>query len=531
MKILVADRISPLGVEFLQKQDGFEVIEAYGLSPEQVLEQARDVSAIIVRSDTKVSKEVFEVASKLKAVGRAGVGVDNIDVQAATEQGVIVMNTPGGNTIATAELTFTHMLCGTRAVVRGASGMREGKWERKLLKGAELRGKTLAILGLGRIGAEVAKRALAFEMKVIAFDPYLTEDRAEELDLIKVELDVAFADADYLTVHMPLTEQTKNIVDEEAFSKMKDGVRVFNCARGGIIKESALVEALKSGKVAAAGLDVYEQEPLPEDHEFRNLENLILTPHLGASTAEAQESVGVEIAEAIAEVLQGGRIRNAINMPSIDPKDLESLSPYLDLCQRLGSFARQAAKGSVEKIHITYFGGIVDFDCVPLTRAVQKGWLSGIAGDDGVNDVNAPYKIKDLGIKLESTKSSASIDYNELIEVKTVSSENSEHSVRGTLLGKGNEPRIVEVDGQAIEVRPVDKLLIVRNIDKPGIVGKLGTILGNCSVNIANMSLSRAQDGEWALTICELDEEPPASALQGLVDDPDIREARVSRQG
>jgi D-3-phosphoglycerate dehydrogenase len=330
---------------------------------------------------------------------------------------------------------------------------------------------------------------------------------------------------------MPLTEQTKNIVDEEAFSKMKDGVRVFNCARGGIIKESALVEALKSGKVAAAGLDVYEQEPLPEDHEFRNLENLILTPHLGASTAEAQESVGVEIAEAIAEVLQGGRIRNAINMPSIDPKDLESLSPYLDLCQRLGSFARQAAKGSVEKIHITYFGGIVDFDCVPLTRAVQKGWLSGIAGDDGVNDVNAPYKIKDLGIKLESTKSSSSIDYNELIEVKTVSSENSEQSVRGTLLGKGNEPRIVEVNGQAIEVRPVDKLLVVRNIDKPGIVGKLGTILGNCSVNIANMSLSRAQDGEWALTICELDEEPPASALQGLVDDPDIREARVSRQG
>ncbi|MEC8355167.1 MAG: phosphoglycerate dehydrogenase [Verrucomicrobiota bacterium] len=531
MKILVADRISPLGVEFLQKQDGFEVIEAYGLSPEQVLEQARDVSAIIVRSDTKVSKEVIEVASKLKAVGRAGVGVDNIDVQAATEKGVIVMNTPGGNTIATAELTFTHMLCGTRAVVRGASGMREGKWERKLLKGAELRGKTLAILGLGRIGAEVAKRALAFEMKVIAFDPYLTEDRAKELDLIKVELDVAFADADYLTVHMPLTEQTKNIVDEEAFSKMKDGVRVFNCARGGIIKESALVEALKSGKVAAAGLDVYEQEPLPEDHEFRNLENLILTPHLGASTAEAQESVGVEIAEAIAEVLQGGRIRNAINMPSIDPKDLESLHPYLDLCQRLGSFARQAAKGSVEKIHITYFGGIVDFDCVPLTRAVQKGWLSGIAGDDGVNDVNAPYKIKDLGIKLESTKSSASIDYNELIEVKTVSSENSEQSVRGTLLGKGNEPRIVEVNGQAIEVRPVDKLLVVRNIDKPGIVGKLGTILGNCSVNIANMSLSRAQDGEWALTICELDEEPPASALQALVDDPDIREARVSRQG
>jgi len=303
---------------------------------------------------------VIEGSQNLKVIGRAGVGVDNIDLDAATQKGIIVMNTPGGNTIATAELTFTHMLCGTRAIVRGATGMREGLWERKQLKGAELRGKTLSILGLGRIGAEVAKRAQAFEMRVIAYDPYLTEDRAKEMDLEKVELEQAFIEADYITVHMPMTDQTKGMVDAEAFSKMKDGVRVFNCARGGIIDENALLEALRSGKVAAAGLDVYEQEPLPEDHPFRNEENLILTPHLGASTAEAQESVGVEIAEAVAEVLQGGRIRNAINMPSIDPKDLESLSPYLDLCQRLGAFARQAAKGSVESIKISYFGGIVD---------------------------------------------------------------------------------------------------------------------------------------------------------------------------
>tara|TARA_E500000178_G_scaffold356152_1_gene432003 strand:- start:4194 stop:5822 length:1629 start_codon:yes stop_codon:yes gene_type:complete len=531
MKILVADRISPLGVEFLQKQDDFEVIEAYGSSPEQVLELAKDASAIIVRSDTKVTREVFEIASELKAVGRAGVGVDNIDVPAATEKGVIVMNTPGGNTIATAELTFTHMLCSTRPIVRGVTGMSEGKWERKLLKGAELKGKTLAVLGLGRIGAEVAKRALAFEMTVVAYDPYLTAERAKELDLEKVELEEAFSKADYLTVHMPMTDETRNIVDESAFAKMKDGVRIFNCARGGIIKESALAEALKSGKVASAGLDVYEHEPLPEDHEFRELENLNLTPHLGASTAEAQESVGVEIAEAIAEVLNGGRIRNAINMPSVDPKDLESLSPYLDLCERLGAFARQAAKGSVEAIHITYYGGVVDFDCVPLTRAVQKGWLAGIAGEDGINDVNAPFKIKDLGIKVETTKSSTSVDYNELIEVKTIANDKKEQMVRGTVLGKTNDPRIVEVDGQAIEVRPVDTLLVIRNVDKPGIVGKLGTTLGDCSVNIANMSLSRAEEGEWALTICELDNEPPESALQALVEDPDIREARVSRQG
>lgn len=531
MKILVADRISPLGVEFLQKQDGFEVVEAYGSSPEKLVEISKDVSAIIVRSDTKITPEVITGASKLKAVGRAGVGVDNIDIEAATEAGVIVMNTPGGNTIATAELTFTHMLCSTRPIVRGVTSMKEGLWERKQLKGGELRFKTLAVLGLGRIGVEVAKRAKAFEMNVIAYDPYLTEERANELEVEKVELEDAFIRADFITVHMPLTKDTKDMVDEVAFSQMKDGVRIFNCARGGIIKESALAEALKSGKVAVAGLDVYEQEPLPEDHEFRGIENLNLTPHLGASTAEAQESVGVEIAEAIAEVLQGGRIRNAINMPSIDPKDLITLSPYLDLCHRLGSFARQSAQENISSIHITFWGAIVDFDAVPLTRAVQKGWLAGLAGDEGINDVNAPHKIKALGIKLEVTKSSSVVDYNELIEVKTVLSDGTERSVKGTLLGKANDPRIVEVDQQAIEVRPVDLLLVIRNVDKPGIVGKLGTILGDRGVNIANMSLSRADCGELALTICELDEEPDEDVLRILEADSDIREARISRQG
>jgi D-3-phosphoglycerate dehydrogenase len=531
MKILVADRISPLGVEFLQKQDGFEVVEAYGSSPEKLREISKDVSAIIVRSDTKITPEVITGATKLKAVGRAGVGVDNINIEAATEAGVIVMNTPGGNTIATAELTFTHMLCSTRPIVRGVTSMKEGLWERKQLKGGELRFKTLAVLGLGRIGVEVAKRAKAFEMNVIAYDPYLTEERANELEVEKVELEDAFIRADYITVHMPLTKDTKDMVDEVAFSQMKDGVRIFNCARGGIIKESALAGALKSGKVAVAGLDVYEQEPLPEDHEFRGIENLNLTPHLGASTAEAQESVGVEIAEAIAEVLQGGRIRNAINMPSIDPKDLITLSPYLDLCHRLGSFARQSAQENISSIHITFWGGIVDFDAVPLTRAVQKGWLAGLAGDEGINDVNAPHKIKALGIKLEVTNSSSVVDYNELIEVKTVSSDGTERSVKGTLLGKANDPRIVEVDQQAIEVRPVDLLLVVRNVDKPGIVGKLGTILGDRGVNIANMSLSRADCGELALTICELDQEPDEGVLRILEADSDIREARISRQG
>jgi D-3-phosphoglycerate dehydrogenase len=310
---------------------------------------------------------------------------------------------------------------------------------------------------------------------------------------------------------------------------MKDGVRVFNCARGGIIKESALADALRSGKVAVAGLDVYETEPLPEDHEFRSIENLNLTPHLGASTMEAQDSVGLEIAEAVTDVLRGGRIRNAINMPSVDPKDVAALSPYLNLCQRLGSFARQAAGGEVASIGIVYWGSIVDLDAVPLTRAVQKGWLHGIVGDEGVNDVNAPYKLKALGIEVEVTKSSSETDYNELIEVKVTETGGRETSVRGTLLGKANDPRIVEVDGTAIEVHPTDVILVVRNTDKPGIVGKLGTILGQHEVNIANMSLSRAEGGELALTICELDHEPPAGALSALEADPDIHEARIAR--
>jgi len=329
---------------------------------------------------------------------------------------------------------------------------------------------------------------------------------------------------------MPMTSETRGIVDESAFAKMKNGVRVFNCARGGIIKESALIDALKSGKVAGAGLDVYEQEPLPEDHEFRTLENLNLTPHLGASTEEAQESVGVEIAEAIAEVLQGGRIRNAINMPSIDPKDLITLSPYLELGMRLGAFARQACQSTAQSLHITYWGGMIDFDTIPLTRAVQKGWLQGIAGDEGVNDVNAPFKIKSLGIKVETTKSTSSVDYNELIEVRTIDSEGKEQSVRGTIIGKNADPRIVEVNGESIEARPVDTLLVVRNLDKPGIVGKVGTILGQFGVNIANMSLSRSEGSESALTILELDNEPSSEVIEKLVADPDIQEARVSRQ-
>ena len=316
----------------------------------------------------------------------------------------------------------------------------------------------------------MAKRALAFEIEIIAFDPYLTEERAKELDIVKVDLEEAFVQADYLTVHMPLTEETKKIVDASAFSKMKDGVRVFNCARGGIIDEDALAEALKSGKVAYAGLDVYEQSLY--FLRITSLETWKISILLHIWVLLPRKPRKVWVLKLQKPLLKYCKVAESemlsICHPLIQRFGVTS-ALYLDLCQRLGAFARQAAKGSVKAIHITYFGAIVDFDCVPLDRAVQKGWLMGIVGDDGVNDVNAPFKLKDLGIKIESKKSSDSNDYNELIEVKTICSDLSEQSVRGTLLGKGNDPRIVEVDGQAIEVRPVDTLLVVRNVDKPGL--------------------------------------------------------------
>jgi D-3-phosphoglycerate dehydrogenase len=297
MKILVADKISPKGVAYLRAQPGYEVIEAYGSSPERVLELVRDVHAIAVRSETRISAEVIAAAPLLRVVGRAGVGVDNVDVDAATERGVIVMNTPSGNTIATAELTFTHLLCGARPVPQAAASMKAGQWDRKSFGGIELFKKTLGVVGLGRIGSEVAKRAQAFGMRVLAYDPYLAPSRAKAMQVEPATLDELLAQSDYITVHMPLTDDTHYMIDEAAFAKAKKGLRIFNCARGGIIKESALVEAIKAGKVAAAGLDVFEDEPLAKDSELRSLPNVVLTPHLGASTAEAQESVGIEIGQ------------------------------------------------------------------------------------------------------------------------------------------------------------------------------------------------------------------------------------------
>ena len=525
MKVLVADKISPKGVAYLRQQPGFEVVEAYGSSPEKVLELVRDVHAIAVRSETKITADVFKAAPLLKVVGRAGVGVDNVDVEAATEHGVVVMNTPAGNTIATAELTFTHILCGARPVPQAGASMKTGQWDRKSFSGLELFKKTLGIVGLGRIGGEVAKRAQAFGMRVLAFDPYLAPSRAKAMQVEGVPLDELLMQSDYITVHMPLTDDTKYMIDEAAFEKCKKGVRIFNCARGGIIKETALLAALKSGKVAAAGLDVFEDEPLAADSEFRKLPNVVLTPHLGASTAEAQESVGIEIAEQIADVLNGGVIRNAVNVPSIDATSLKVLGPYLDLGTKLGTLVQQIAPPQIAQLTITYWGKLVDLEVNAVTRAIERGYLRRISGDE-VNFVNAPVMLERLGVRAQVTKSTGDSGYSELIQVEATAPDGSVHSAAGTLIGKANQPRIVNVNGREVEVLADGKLLVLENVDQPGMVGTIGTILGRDKVNIADMSLSRLTPGATAYMVVRVDSEPSEAARQEIKGHPAIKLAK-----
>jgi len=525
MKVLVADKISPKGVAYLRQQPGIEVIEAYGSSPEKVLELVKDVHAIAVRSETKITAEVFAAAPLLKVVGRAGVGVDNVDVEAATNHGVVVMNTPAGNTIATAELTFSHIICGARPVPQAAASMKAGQWDRKNFAGIELFRKTLGIVGLGRIGGEVAKRAQAFGMRVLAYDPYLAPSRAQAMQVEGVTLDELLTQSDYITVHMPLTDDTKYMIDEAAFEKCKKGVRIFNCARGGIIKETALLAALKSGKVAAAGLDVFEEEPLAKDSEFRSLPNVVLTPHLGASTAEAQESVGIEIAEQIADVLNGGVIRNAVNVPSIDAQTMKVLGPYLDLGAKLGTLVQQIAPAQVAQLRITYWGKLVDLDSNAVTRSIQRGFLRRISGEE-VNFVNAPVLIERLGVRVEVVKSTDDSGYSELIQVEVIAPDDSVYSAAGTLIGRSNQPRIVNINGREVEVAADGKLLVLENLDQPGMVGEVGTILGKDKVNIADMSLSRLTPGATAYMVVRVDTEPSEGARRIIKGHPAIKMAK-----
>lgn len=526
LKVLVSDPISQTGVDALAEGGELDVTFKPGLPHEELLKIIPEFSALVVRSQTKVGADVIAAGKKLKAVGRAGVGVDNVDVDAATQRGIIVMNTPGGNTISTAEHAFSLLVSAARKIPQADASVKAGKWDRKSFQGVELNGKTLAVLGMGRIGTEVAKRALAFGMRVLAYDPYLSEARAKSLQVELVEnLEDALPQADFVTMHMPLTDETKHMLGDARLAKLKRGARIVNCARGGLIDEKALADALSSGQVAGAAIDVFEEEPPAADNPLRSAPNVVFTPHLGASTAEAQESVGVEIAHAIRAALLHGTINNAVNAPSVDAKTLAILGPYLRLGESLGRFLAQIAPKRCGVLRVVYSGKARDLDTTPVTRSVLKGFLTHISGDE-VNEINAPSLAQNLGLQVVESRVSDSAEFSDLIEVVAEDS-GSRASAAGTFFGQ--KPRVVMVNGRYIEAQPQGVLLLLENKDRPGIVGHIGTLLGKHKVNIASMSLGRDQAGGIALTVLNLDSAPEEKVMKELLSDRDIVSARILR--
>jgi D-3-phosphoglycerate dehydrogenase len=529
MKILVCDPVSPKGIALMQQRPGFEVVVLpKRLSEVELLPLVRDVAAMVVRSETKVTRKVIEAAPKLRVVGRAGVGIDNVDVEAATQHGVVVMNTPGGNTVSTAELSFAMILSLARKVPQACASMTAGKWDRKQFQGTELAGKTLGVLGLGRIGSEVAYRAAAFGMRVLGYDPFLTDARAESLGIeLLADLDEVYRDADFITVHMPVTDQTRGMLNSAAFAKMKPKVCLVNCARGEIIVESDLLAALDSGKVAAAALDVYATEPLPAEHPFRKHPAITLTPHLGASTHEAQEKCGLEVAEVITAYLLTGEVRNAVNLPYLDAKTYEQIKPYVTLGEKLGKLLAQLAPAQVDRLHITFGGKAQELPNIdPVTRAVLLGFLSRASVKD-LNNVNVRSIASTLGLTVEEKRSNEPVTFNEWLHVQAFRGPEKVISAGGTFFGSPDNPRIVRLFSRPTEIVPSGVVLLLGNKDRPGMVGYLGTLLGRYKVNIASMSLSRDTAGGQALTVLNLDSVPPQEVLDEIQKDPDIRNVKV----
>ena len=527
MNVLICDPISPKGIALFQQQPSFKVtVLEKRLSEAELLPLVAEAHALVVRSETKVTRKLMEAAPHLRVVGRAGVGVDNVDVDAATARGVAVMNTPSGNTIATCELTFSMLMALARKIPQAHASMKAGEWNRKAFSGVELYKKSLGILGMGRIGSEVAKRANVFGMTVYVFDPYLTRARAEALQVKLVEsLDEIYAQCDFITVHMPMSDETKGLINAAAFAKMKKGVRVLNCARGGIINETDLLAAIQSGQVAGAALDVYETEPLPKDSPLRALPEIIMTPHLGASTEEAQENVGIEVAELLSDYLLNGAVRNAVNLPSLDAKTYEVVKPFLNLGEKLGRLIAQIAPKRNDRLVVTYGGKATELPTEPITRAVLKGFLESAGGAD-VNQVNVRSLANGLGLRVEEIKSNEESDYNEWLHVAVFSGD-QKYSAGGTILGSRHQPRIVRLLGQPVEIVPSGVLFLMNNTDRPGMVGYVGTLMGKHKVNIASMSLSRDDLGGQALTVLNLDSVPPQAVLDEIKRDPNISNVRI----
>jgi D-3-phosphoglycerate dehydrogenase len=527
MKIVVAEKIAPSAVKLLQEQPAWTVV-----TPEEIgnnlAEQLKDADALIVRSAVDVDNALLEHAKKLRVIGRAGVGVDNVDLDAATRRGIAVMNTPGANAVAVAEHTMGLMLTLARQLSRADRLMHEGKWEKKSLQGTELRGKTIGIVGLGRIGMEVARRALAFGMEVMAHDPYISTSIAEDMGAKLTSLDEVLAKADYLTLHLGLTPQTIGMINTESLKKMKKGVRIINCARGELIEEAALFEALKSGHVAGAALDVFQQEP-PKGTPLAALENVIMTPHIGGSTREAQDAVGVQIAQQIKEYLTKGIFQNAVNVPSVPYEEYVEMQPYIVLAERLGAFLAQITDGSVNEIVLRYSGRIVNWKTELVRNAAIMGVLNQVLSDQA-NIVNAASVAESRGIRInESGKPRKEGGGAADVLTLTLHTSQGEQMVRGTVL-HGNSPRLLSIDGIDIESRLERNLIYLRNRDVPGVVGHVGTILAQNGVNIANFSLGRSEQGSEpreAVAVVRVDGRVSEQVIQAIRNIDAVTEAKA----
>ncbi len=501
-QVLITDPLSEDGIFPLRQAENFELTVKTDLTNEELLDEINHYDALLIRSQTSVTRAVIESAPNLKIIGRAGVGVDNIDLSAATENGVIVVNAPDGNTNSAAEHTMAMLTALARKIPQAFISLKNKEWDRKSFVGVEVKNKTLGVVGLGRIGSEVAARAKGQRMQVVAYDPFLTSEKAHKLGITKGTLEEVLRAGDFISIHTPLLKETKNLIDEEAFKLMKDGVQLVNCARGGIVNEDALYDAIVSGKVAGAALDVFEEEPFV-GHKLLTLPQVIATPHLAASTIEAQESVAIDVSADVVSFLTHGLVQNPVNLPSVSKELMGKVAPFFDLTEKLGAFVSQLIDGIVEEVTIHYYGDVAGFDVRPLTRNTLKGLLKGNLGDH-VNDVNAKYLADQIGITVNEHKTSTTKSFTNLITV-SARTKHGERSVSGTLLN-GLGGRIVKVDKYYVDVVPEGNLIFVRHQDQPGAIGRVGTILAKENINIAAMQVGRTNIGGDAIMMLTIDE-------------------------
>lgn len=520
-KVLVSDPIAQAGIDILAQVAQVDVNT--GLSEEELIQIIPEYDALMIRSGTKVTAGVIEAGTQLKIIGRAGVGVDNVDVPAATRKGIVVVNSPEGNTIAAAEHALAMMLSLSRHIPDANQSVREKKWDRKRYVGTEVYKKTLGVVGLGKIGSHVATVARAMGMKLLAFDPFISKERAKELGCQLVDLDLLFRESDYITLHIPKTPETANLINEKTIGTMKPNARIINCARGGVIDEDALAKALADNKIAGAALDVFAEEPLGES-SLRELTNVVLTPHLGASTAEAQVNVALDVAEQIRDVLLGLPARSAVNIPGLNANVMEKMRPYLQLAETLGNMVGQVAGGRIEKLNVTLQGDLAEKDAKPMVVAALKGLLSP-ALRERVNYVNAEIEAKERGIRVIETKDASTRDYAGAIHLEAIGSL-GEHSVNGALMSDG-EIRITNINGFPINVPPSNYMLFTLHRDVPGIIGRIGTLLGSFNVNIASMQVGRKIVRGDAVMVLSIDDPLPEGVLNEITQVDGIRDAYV----